>query len=531
MKIIDYLKVLYHYCIIDKNTSKFIDFNKDFWAKNNNKVNQNRIILVDFFDWYPWILIWSLFANFLSKKYKARIGYFYFPLYESPLAKHNFFLRVRKKIYNSFNAYEILNEINFKTNKRKIQFYKKIFKKKIRSKSDLLNFSYKGIEFGDLIYDSYLRVTLKPTLINLNDKLIEDLFIRALINFNEIEKIFKKYDVKSVISSHTCYFQYGLVARCAFKKKIPVYCSRGTSQGRKRLGMQLADKKTLRYFDPYHNYKKIFNSLNIKEKRKNIKIGKQIIQNRFSGSYGKYLPHMKNWNEQDKNLVENFKLEKNKKKYVIYSHCFWDYVHKFRHSIFYDFQHWIEETIKILQKKKNIQIFIKPHPNDYQNNIKTLKLIKNKYPEIIILSNVHNLNYITKLKPELVISVYGTVGHELPLKKIPVLNAGDNHHVSFNFCLTAKNYKDYKNKILNIDYYKKQINFNKEDIYKFCYMHYHYFYTLYDRENLINDDMFSFDDISKSNSSRNLIKFVKNFDQIYKNFNKYSEKLFEDTKK
>ena len=30
----------------------------------------------------------------LYKKYKARIGYFYFPLYESPLAKHNFFLRV-----------------------------------------------------------------------------------------------------------------------------------------------------------------------------------------------------------------------------------------------------------------------------------------------------------------------------------------------------------------------------------------------------------------------------------------------------
>ena len=62
-------------------------------------------------------------------------------------------------------------------------------------------------------------------------------------------------------------------------------------------------------------------------------------------------------------------------------------------------------------------------------------------------------------------------------------------------------------------------------------MHYHYFYTLYDRENLINDDMFSFDDISKSNSSKNLLKFVKNFDHIYKNFNKYSEKLVEDIKK
>ena len=184
-----------------------------------------------------------------------------------------------------------------------------------------------------------------------------------------------------------------------------------------------------------------------------------------------------------------------------------------------------------MKKIENVQIYIKPHPNDYKNNIKTIKLIKNKYPEIIILSNIHNLNYIKKLNPELVISVYGTVGHELPLKKIPVLNAGDNHHVSYEFCLTAKNYLDYKNKILNIDYYKKKINFDKNNIYKFCYMHYHYFYTLYNREKLINDDMFSFDDIFKSNSSNNLIKFVKNFKNIYKNFNKYSENLFEDIKK
>jgi len=531
MKIIEYLKVLYHYCIIDSNTSKFINFNKDFWSKNKVKVNNNKIILVDFFDWYPWILIWSLFANFLSKKYKAKIGYFYFPLYESPLTKHNIFLRVRKKIYNSFNAYEIINEINFKSDQKKIQYYKKLFKKKIKSAEDLLNFSHKGIEIGDLIYDSYLRVTLIPTINNFNDKLIEKLFVRALINFGEIEKTFKKYEVKSVISSHTSYFQYGLISRYALKKNIPVFCSRGTSQGRKRLGMQQADKKTLRYFDPYPNYKKIFNSLSSKERRKFLKIGKKIIHRRFSGSYGKYLPHMKNWNEQDKNLIENFKVEKNKKKFVIYSHCFWDYVHKFRYLVFNDFQHWIEETIRILKKIENVQIYIKPHPNDYKNNIKTIKLIKNKYPEIIILSNIHNLSYIEKLNPELVISVYGTVAHELPLKKIPVLNAGDNHHVSYEFCLTAKNYLDYKNKILNIDYYKKKINFDRNNIYKFCYMHYHYFYTLYNRENLINDDMFSFDDIFKSNSSNNLIKFVKNFENIYKNFNKYSENLFEDIKK
>ena len=118
-KILDFFLSLKHHLFIDKNTRFFLKFNNKIWNEEK-KFKKKNIILVDFFDWYPWILFWSIFSNLLAKKYNAQIGYFFFPLYRSILSNFNVFLRVRKKIYNSFNATEILNELNFdkKVNKK-----------------------------------------------------------------------------------------------------------------------------------------------------------------------------------------------------------------------------------------------------------------------------------------------------------------------------------------------------------------------------------------------------------------------------
>ena len=111
-KILNFFLLLKHHLFVDRNTKYFLRYYKKIWIKKKKSKKKN-IILLDFFDWYPWILFWSLFANLLAKKYNANINYYYFPLYKSILANHNIFLRVRKKIYNSFNATEILNELNF----------------------------------------------------------------------------------------------------------------------------------------------------------------------------------------------------------------------------------------------------------------------------------------------------------------------------------------------------------------------------------------------------------------------------------
>jgi hypothetical protein len=521
-KILNFFLLLKHHLFVDRNTKYFLRYYKKIWIKKKKSKKKN-IILLDFFDWYPWILFWSLFANLLAKKYNANINYYYFPLYKSILANHNIFLRVRKKIYNSFNATEILNELNFEKKVNKNINFKNI----VKNKKDLINFKYKNIIIGDLIYDSYLRSTYSYTIDDLEDKYLIELFYRALRNFDEIEKTFKKNNVKAVISSHTCYFQYGMLVRIACKKKIPVYTTPGIAWGLKRLSIKRVYPQILNHFDPYFKYKKIFSKFTNKDKKHKILLGKKILDDRFAGSYGKYLPHIEKIKSKTIDTVENVKLLKGKKKFVIYTHCFWDYVHKFRFAIFPDFYEWITQTIKIIEENHDCQIFIKPHPNDYKNNIKVLKKIQKQFPKTIILSNYHDLSYIVKLKPVLVITVFGTVGHELPYKNINVLCAGDNLHVNYKFNITAKNLNDYKEKIINFKKYQiKFTKLNKKSISEFCYMHYLHFYNLYNREKLIKDDMFSYHDLKKSNSSANLKKFCDNYEEIYFNFSRYFKNIF-----
>lgn len=521
-KIFDFFLSLKHHLFVDKNTKFFLKFNKKIWIKKKESKKKN-IILVDFFDWYPWILFWSIFSNLLAKKYNAKINYYYFPLYRSILSNNDIFLRVRKKIYNSFNASELLNELKFDKKINKKINYKNL----IKNKKDLINFKYKNIVIGDLIFDSYLRSTYSYTIDNMKDEYLIELFYRALRNFDEIEKTFKKNNIKAVISSHTCYVQYGLMVRIACKRKIPVYITPGIAWGSKRLSIKKVDSQILNNFDPYHKYKKIFSKLTNKDKKLKIQLGKKILDNRFSGNFGKYLPHIQKIKSENVETVESFKPLKSKKKFVIYTHCFWDYVHKFRFAIFPDFYEWIIETIKIIEENHDCQIFIKPHPNDYKNNVKVLKKIQKQFPKIIILSNFHDLNYIVDLKPVLVITVFGSVGHELPYKNINVLNAGDNLHVSYKFNITAKNFNDYKEKIINYKKYQiKSLKLKKKSMYEFCYMHYSHFYNLYNREKLIRDEMFSDDNLKKSNSSYNLKKFCDNYEEIYLNFRKYYKNIF-----
>ena len=107
------------------------------------------------------------------------------------------------------------------------------------------------------------------------------------------------------------------------------------------------------------------------------------------------------------------------------------------------------------------------------------------------------------------------------------MNAGDNLHVNYKFNITAKNFNDYKEKIINYEKFKiKFTKLKKKSIYEFCYMHYSNFYNLYDREKLIKDDMFSFEDLKKSNSSDNLKKFCDDYEKIYSNFSKYFNNIF-----
>ena len=98
---------------IDNNVKKFISHNKKKWIVKNST---DGIVLVDLFDWYPFVYFYSYITNILIKKYNLKAKYFYKPLYLAKSLKFKFSIKKIQKIYSSFNVNEGINSLNFETN-------------------------------------------------------------------------------------------------------------------------------------------------------------------------------------------------------------------------------------------------------------------------------------------------------------------------------------------------------------------------------------------------------------------------------
>ena len=239
--------------------------------------------------------------------------------------------------------------------------------------------------------------------------------------------------------------------------------------------------------------------MNFSEKKNAIKWSKSRILKRFDGEIGVDMDYSiksafkKNNLSYTKKLTE---IENNKKtKMLICSTCFYDNPHCYGKMMFTDFY----EVLKFLGKishEVDYDWYIKPHP-DYlpgtlENLRKCLKFFKNCKiidPE----TSFHELKNVI----DCAVTTYGSIGHELPLLGIPVINCSDIHpHMSFKFNYSPKSKSELTEIIKNKKFQIK----DKEDIYSFYYIHYNF---------LNNSNLFD----------KNLISFSNN------NFNLFSQKL------
>jgi len=526
-----YNKIFYilHHIIEDRDYKKFKNLIKNRYQNTYVRKNSKEIILIDFFDYYPFIIYWAEISNYLNNKYGFQLRYFYFYFHNSFFSKLNFFLKKRKEIYESFNCFELINEIGKKIDdnlKKKIIDY---YKNQVSSKEELLNYKIKDILVGDLIYDTYLRTKdsrAKATIENLNDPYLINLVLRSHMIVDKFLEVFKNYNVKLLLPSHSSYIQYGISVRIATKNKVPVIFLYKKGLSGKKIYFLKKDDDQVYDNLPYYRFRETFNKMSFLDKKKALKIGDKLIKKRFSGEGDDYMRKFI-VNPYKKNLKNNSIKLNDKKKFFIFAHCFFDTSHNFRSMIFVDLYEWIIQTIKIIKLTKNYEIYIKSHPFSKWGNKQILEKIIKIFPEVKLLNEDVSNHDIINSNPELILTVHGSVGHEFPVKKIAVLNAGDNQHINYNFNLHANNYEEYKDMILNITKYKKNIKFSYDELSEFWYMRFFHYFRDEINPDAINDSskIFKFNN-QITNSSINLKKnLIPNFESIFKEINS-SFKLF-----
>ena len=511
---------------LDNNEKNFINFNKLKWKKSipKNKRENNPVILVDLFPWYPLIYFWSYIVNIFSHKFNCDLKYFYFHHGESRLSKFSFFISKLVKIYKSFNVTKGIIEYDFIYSQKELKKFENNFNK-IKSKHDLVKYKKNNIKIGDLIYDTYLRTIFNPTL-NLKDERFKKIFLRAEKIFNEVNFFFKKNKIKCVIPSHVCYVAYGIISRIAASKNIPVIKVKAPL-GSVSIQLVKIDKYCSEE-PPYYSYKKIFSKFSKDEKLKNLKIGKKIIINRISGKKDNYLkyvnksmfytPHIKT------TLIKNCK----KEKIIIFPHCFYDYPHKFRWMIFNDFYEQVTYFLDKSLKLNQYQWFYKPHPMSLQGHIDYHKKILQKYPNVVYLDKQTSHKQIIKMKPKCIITNHGTVSHEYAYFNIPAINTGDNPHINYKFCITVKTKKKLDFIMNNLDKFLKDFKIDRKEIYEFLFMQFSYYQNKNNENKLIKDSYFA-SSKKKINNSSDILKYVMKKDkENSENITKYIKKCLDN---
>jgi hypothetical protein len=474
IRLINRIKVFNNTFFINLETAKYIKFNKSLFKQTSKE--SSGIILVDFWNWNPMVFFWSILANYIAKKNKLQIRYFYFPFYNMRSEKYLFFKRKLKKIYYSFNC-----KFGFTTSgksldqKQKLKFIAKF--KKFKNKDQLRKYKFKNILIGDLIYDTVIRTYQIPT-IDLIDARLLNKFLEAHLIFLKVEKYLNKNDVKFLIASDCVYNQFGIISRICNKKKIKTLYLHYFGRGMYNFKLSTYDKKINSFKNPYYRYKKIFKSLNPLQQKKGLRIGKDLLIKRIGGDVKSGTPYLDK-SPYNSNLIEKKDKFFNKKNYqtLLLLHNFFDAPHKYRNFIYSDYLEWALETIKILEKKK-VKTYIKFHPMiidkiaDKEAKEDIMKIVRNN-------KNFKIINPKTSYKSLInnglnsAITCHGTAACELSYFNINVINCGDNPHINYNFCTHTKSKREYINKISLIE--NQTININKSEIYEYFYMQYYHF--------------------------------------------------------
>jgi len=480
---------------------------KLFTSVYNQKKFKKSEILIEFNGFQTSHVPLSYLSNVLARKYKAEINAFYnYSLISSPLRNTffneikwnigNFFSLKNFGIYRSFCVNKILKPKIDKYFEIKIENHFNSIFKKIKKKEDILKIQFDNVLVGDLIYDTYLKKFVKPT-ININDKNFHQLVKDFLLLYYFWKNYFKIKKVKAVIGVHTPY-SYGLILRLAIYKQIPTYVTSSRF-------LYFLNKKMPYMHGHFKEFKKKFLLLDKNLRRKGIISAKKRLKLRFEGIAGAKVDLISSektsfGNKKYKNLI----LKSNRKKILIAPHDFFDAVHIYGNTLFPDFYEWLNFLGKI-SNETNYDWYIKNRPNfkgkfqRYQPHTNhVIQEIIKKYPRIKLLPNEYSHKQIIKEKIDFVLTCYGSVGVEYPYFNIPVINASiNNPHINYNFNFNPKSKKDYKSILKRLNKIKNR-KYSKKEIYEYYFM-----------RNIFTDKNWLINDLSK------MVKFVGGYDGMW----------------
>tara|TARA_B100001027_G_C16264661_1_gene331315 strand:+ start:144 stop:1868 length:1725 start_codon:yes stop_codon:yes gene_type:complete len=432
-----------------------------------------------------------------------------------------------KKLMNSFGIKKIIyiNEGNFFS--RIYYLYLSFVKlNKIKNIKDLLNFKINNIDFGQAVYEQFIRFKKNPDIpnIDINFYYLMSKVLYLDANFN---KIFKNFKHSYLVQSETQYLPFRISLQNALKFNIKVFSKRGISkngirvykkfkernENRNKISRDLFDKYYFKYMSKNKNkVNKFYNHQN------RSFFGKDTYQQIFKNKQKNKIISTK------LELCEHLKLNFDKPIVIILSHELTDGNLNNSWNLFENDMYWLKETMKKIVSLNSVNWIIKSHPSEdiYNAKIKT-KLLYEKYckdkkniklfPKNLKLQNENKIYNCA-------ITSHGSAGFEFPGIGIPTIICGDTPYSSLGFNVEPKSKKEYFELLRNIKKIKKNSKLEIQKCRFFNFM-YHQLCTIknpimheaditmnYDRNKIWNNLLKNLNNYEKFNT--NYVDSVKN---------------------
>lgn len=439
---------------VDPQTQRFIDFNLNKWKSRKLSENPSEV-LVELYPVSQTVLAFSYFANALAEKHGARLLSF------STSSRNSFLYKLRhRSLYEIYKSFCVESHVNTGLQKyeTKAKEASAEILSKIKTKEDILDLVVDGYPIGSDIYEAYLiskvRPTLEPGSVEFSKFLAE-----CLGTFYFWRNYFERRAVKAIIMSHGIY-QYGIIARIAIKMGIPVYLPNIRGMGCLKNPGELGNPH-------FHLYPELFKSLSLDTQEKGVEWAKQQLQRRLSGVVGVDMSYSTK-SAYDRTSHSGKVLREGKRlKVLIATHCFFDNPNAYGRNLFPDFYEWLI-FLGEMSNKTNYDWYLKTHPDVVPGNEPIISEILSKYPKITRVPSSVSQHQLAEEGIKVVLTVYGSVGHECPLLGETVINAGMNPHIAYKFNVHPKTIAEYTDILLNLDTIK--MDFDTKELYEFYFI-------------------------------------------------------------
>ena len=368
-----------------------------------------------------------------------------------------------KIMYSSIGVSEFIDHSDYSFFKRIKNFFKSILLLlKIKTKKQLISFSYGGIRCGDLIYDTIVRFDSKTPIVKLKSFSCFLYFFKCINQIHFYRENLKKLNFKKVFFSQAVYITHGVPLRIILGLvNDNVYTAGNFTQM-----FKLVTKNDFYMMENHISYQKLMKKIKINEQK--IQDSLKMFQKRFDGEDDTgYISLMKNnpYLDYEKSIKEYDSFEG-----VLFLHDFYDAHKLYGEVLFNDFHEWTIYTLDII-RENNLKIAIKPHPYQIPESLKFQKKLKSKYNDLIWLDPLISNKTLINSRIKYGITHHGTVISELAYFKINCIYCAENPISAFNIGHFAKDRSHYKMLILNANNLEIQKNI-KSEVGKYYYLHY-----------------------------------------------------------